>query len=104
MGYSCHRDSSCLSYIEMDTIQIPARTEVWIVSENHLYLLISALSRSVAFLAACAKSFSFEAKMILRDELIIIPQLRLSFPADTVATTSPPCAPMPGMRIGISPT
>src|SRR5437868_4008614 len=75
-----------------------------ILDEFHLYLLISALKRSVAFLAACAKSSPCEAKMMLREELVIMPRPRLSFPAITVAATSPPCAPMPGMRIGMSPT
>src|SRR3989344_448065 len=61
--------------------------------------------RAVAFSrAASAKLGPLEANMTARDAAIIIPLPRPSFPAFTVFSRSPLWAPIPGIRMGISPT
>ena len=70
-------------------------------SSGQISLVVGA-----TFLAASAKSDPELAYKIARDELIIIPipGLLAILPALTVASISPPCAPIPGISSGISPT
>ena len=62
--------------------------------------LISSLNRIVSLRAACAKSFADEAYKIPRLELMIASSPFLSQPKRMEDFKSPPCFPIPGMRMG----
>ncbi len=69
------------------------------------WLILSRVSRAIR--AAASAKFSSPrgcAYRLARDQLIIIPEPLAVRPAFTVASISPPCAPMPGTSKGMSPT
>src|SRR5438132_810231 len=71
--------------------------------EGYLYLFISSCNLMASSLLFSAKSSPFDANIIPREELMIIPAFWEFNPALTVFSTSPPCAPMPGTKKVISP-